>query len=49
MVCIVCWSLRNFITAEHGRYGSMEYCGVSNAEYLVHLMEFGGTPSVVNH
>ena len=28
----------NFITAEHGRYGSMEDCVVSNAEYLVHLV-----------
>ena len=24
------------IAAEHGRYGSMEDCGVSNAEYHVH-------------
>ena len=30
--------LRNFIAAEHGRYGPMEDCGVSNAEYLVHLV-----------
>ena len=27
----------NFIATEHGRRGSMEDCGVSNAEYLVHL------------
>ena len=26
------------IAAEHCRYGSMEGCGVSIAEYLVHLM-----------
>ena len=25
--------LLNFIAAEHGRYGLMEDCGVSNAEY----------------
>jgi len=31
--------LRNFAAAEHGGYGSMEDCGVSNAEYLnCHLM-----------
>ena len=23
---------------EHGRYGSMEDCGVSNAEYLVYVV-----------
>jgi len=28
----------NFIAAEHGRSGSMEDSGVSNAEYLVHLV-----------
>ena len=28
----------NFIAAEHGRYGSMEDCGVSKAEYPVHLV-----------
>ena len=38
MVCIVCWSLSYVVAAEHGRYGSMEYCGVSNAKYLVHLV-----------
>ena len=44
MVCMVCWSLSYvvklycFIAAEHGRYGSMEDSGVSNAEYLVHLV-----------
>ena len=26
--------LWNFTAAEHGRYGSMEDCGVSNAEQL---------------
>ena len=26
------------IAAEHSRYGSMKDCGVSNAEYLVHLV-----------
>ena len=26
------------IAAEHGRYGSMEYCGANKAEYLVHLV-----------
>ena len=41
---MVCWSLSYvvklycFIAAEHGRYGSMEDSGVSNAEYLVHLV-----------
>ena len=30
--------LRNFITTEHCRYGSMEDHGVSTAEYLVHLV-----------
>ena len=44
MVCMVCWSLSYvvklycFIAAQHGRYGSMEDSGVSNAEYLVHLV-----------
>ena len=40
-VCIVCmvyglleFKLWTFIAAEHGRYGSLEDCGVSNAEYL---------------
>ena len=28
--------------AEHGRYGSMEDCGASNAEYLVHLVHMIG-------
>ena len=28
----------NFIAAPHGRYELMEDCGVSNAEYLVHLV-----------
>ena len=27
-----------FIADGHGRYGSMEDCGVSNAEYLVYLV-----------
>ena len=42
MVCvvyglyIVCLSY--VIAAEHGRYGSMEYCGANKAEYLVHLV-----------
>ena len=34
--------LWNFTAAEHGRYGSMEDCGVSNAEYLVHLVCMNG-------
>ena len=41
MVCTVCWSLSyvvKFIAPEHGIYGLMEDCGVSNAEYLVHLV-----------
>ena len=33
---IVCLSY--VIAAEHGRNGSMEYCGVNKAEYLVHLV-----------
>ena len=28
----------NFIAAEHCRYGLMEDCGMSNVEYLVHLV-----------
>ena len=27
----------HFIAAEHGRYGLMKDCGVSNAEYLVRI------------
>ena len=27
-----------FIADGHGRYGLMEDCGLSNAEYLVHLV-----------
>ena len=37
---MVCWGLSyvvKFIADGHGRYGSMEDCGVSNAEYLVNL------------
>ena len=36
----VCWSLscEILLPAEHGRYGSMDDCGVSNAEYLVHFV-----------
>ena len=34
-VYVMLW---NFIAAQHGRYGSMEDCGVSNPEYLVHLV-----------
>ena len=37
-VCTVCWSLSyvvKFIAAEHDRYGLMEDCGVTKAEYLV--------------
>ena len=30
--------LLNFIAAEDDRYGSMEYCEVNKAEYLVHLV-----------
>ena len=30
--------LYNFVAVECGTYGSMEDCGVSNAEYLVHLV-----------
>ena len=30
--------LWDFIAAEHDRYGSTEYCGVNQAEYLVHLV-----------
>ena len=30
--------LWSFIAAEHGRYGSMQDCGVCKAEYLVHLV-----------
>ena len=40
-VCMVCWGLSyivKFIADGHGGYGSMKYCGVSNAEYLVHLV-----------
>ena len=33
IVCLSC-----VIAAEHGRYGSMEYCGANKAEYLVHLV-----------
>ena len=33
---IVCLSY--VIAAEHGRNGSMEYCGANKAEYLVHLV-----------
>ena len=32
---LMSWS---FMAAEHGRYGSMEDCRVSNAEYFVHLV-----------
>ena len=38
---MVCWDLSyivKFIADGHGGYGSMEDCGVSNAEYLVHLV-----------
>ena len=37
----VCWSLSyvvKFIADGHGSYESMEDYGVSNAEYLVHLV-----------
>jgi len=37
---MVRWGLSyvvKFIADGHGRYESMEDCGVSNAEYLVHL------------
>ena len=30
--------MENFTAAERGRYGSVEDCGVNNAEYLVHLV-----------
>ena len=39
---MVCWDLSNyivkFIADGHGGYGSVEDCGVSNAEYLGHLV-----------
>ena len=37
---MVCWSLccEIFVAGDHGRYGSMEDCGVNNTEYLVHLV-----------
>ena len=41
MVCMVCWGLSyvvKFIAEGRGRYGLIEDCGVSNAEYHVHLV-----------
>ena len=38
---MICWSLSyvvKFIAVEHGGYGLLEDCGVSNAEYVVHLV-----------
>ena len=38
-VCMVCMVyVKKIFAAECGRYGSMEDCGVSNIEYLVHLV-----------
>ena len=57
MVCKVCWSLsyvvKFCVAAEHDRCGSMEYCEVNRAEYLVHLLrmnrlrEFCGVHTVI--